>query len=300
MRGKDRDYQTVDYLRRDKAARMEGWISIIVNILLAVLKYWAGVMSLSLALVADAWHTLSDSITSVIVLISARISKKPADQEHPYGHGRAELIATMLIGVMLAIVSAEFIREAVVKFQHQDAASYGRLAIIVTVISVISKELLAQLSLFLGKKHKLLTLIADGHHHRSDALSSVIVLVGIIVGGKLWWMDAVLSCVVAVLIGHTAFKIFIDSADRLLGKCADKGLRTEILKVCEEVARVNEIELNPHHFHVHQYGAHKELTFHVQMPQEWQIGYGHDILLQIEDRLRSKLQLEATIHIDPE
>ena len=300
MKGKDRDFRTVEYKKRDKAARMEGWVSIIVNILLAMLKYWAGVMSFSLALVADAWHTLSDSITSVIVLISARISSKPADKEHPYGHGRAELIATMLIGVLLAIVSVEFVREAVIKFQHQDAASYGRLAIIVTIISVISKELLAQLSLFWGKKHKLPTLIADGHHHRSDALSSVIVLVGIIAGGKLWWMDAVLSCIVAVLIGHTAYKIFIDSADRLLGRCADEELRSEILSVCAEVARANEVELNPHHFHVHQYGAHKELTFHVQMPQEWQIGYGHAILLQIEEQLRSKLQLEATIHIDPE
>lgn len=285
---------------RDRAARTEGWLSIVVNILLAGLKYWAGVVSFSLALVADAWHTLSDSLTSVIVLISARISSKPADHEHPYGHGRAELIATMLIGVLLAIVSAEFIREAVVKFHHREAANYGSVAIIVTVLSVIIKEALAQISLRLGKKHNLSTLIADGYHHRSDALSSVVVLAGIIAGGKFWWMDVVLSCLVAILIGHTAYKIFIDSADRLLGKCADDNLRSEVLQVCAEIAMANEIELHPHHFHVHQYGEHKELTFHVMMPKEWQISFGHDILLQIEELLRSRLQLEATIHVDPE
>ncbi len=282
-----------------KAARIEGWVSIIFNVLLFGLKYWAGVVSLSLALIADAWHTLSDSITSVIVLICAKISNKPADEEHPYGHGRAELIASMLIGVLLAIVSVEFIRGAVVRFQHHESANYGKLAIIVTVISIISKELLAQLAFILGRKHKLPSLLADGYHHRSDALSSVVVLVGILGGGKLWWMDAALSSIVALLIGYTAFGIFIKSADRLLGRSPDDSLKAELIALCEEVAKENELQLHPHHFHIHQYGEHSELTFHVRMPRDWEIGYGHDILKKMEKLIKERMLMEATIHIDP-
>ena len=285
---------------RDKAARLEGWLSIVINILLFALKYWAGVVSLSIALIADAWHTLSDSISSVIVLISAKISSKPPDADHPYGHGRAELIASMLIGVLLAIVSVEFVHQAIDKFHNQEAAEYGTIAIIVTLISIILKELLARYSIHFGKKHQLSTLIADGQHHRSDALSSVVVLIGIITGSRFWWMDSVLGILVAIMIGYAAYRIFIESADRLLGKCADEELRTEVMGICDEVAENNNIELHPHHFHVHQYGKHKELTFHVRMPKHWEIGFGHEILIQIENILRDRLRIEVTIHIDPD
>ncbi|MDP8220826.1 MAG: cation diffusion facilitator family transporter [Candidatus Stygibacter frigidus] len=284
---------------RNKAARLEGWLSIVINILLFALKYWAGVVSMSIALIADAWHTLSDSISSVIVLISAKISSKPPDKDHPYGHGRAELIASMLIGVLLAIVSVEFIHQAVDKFHNQETAEYGTIAIVVTLISIILKELLARYSFHFGKKHQLSTLIADGQHHRSDALSSIVVMIGIIAGSRFWWMDSLLGILVAIMIGYAAYRIFIESADRLLGRCADKELRTEVMEICEEVAQSNKIELHPHHFHVHQYGEHKELTFHVRMPKDWEIGFGHEILIQIENILRDRLRIEATIHIDP-
>ncbi len=299
MVGRNRGCRAGALKSRVKAAGIEGWVSIIFNVLLFGLKFWAGTVSLSLALIADAWHTLSDSITSVIVLICARISNKPPDEEHPYGHGRAELIASMLIGVLLAIVSVEFIREAMIRFQHHDKANYGSLAIIVTIISIVSKELLAQLAFILGRKHNLPSLEADGHHHRSDALSSVIVLAGILAGGRYWWMDAVLSCIVAILIGYTAYRIFFKSADRLLGRSADASLTAELLALCEEVAKENDIQLYPHHFHVHQYGEHKELTFHVRMPRNWEIGYGHDILIKMEKLIRERMLMEATIHIDP-
>ena len=287
-------------VNRDKAARLEGWLSIVLNILLFALKYWAGVVSLSLALIADAWHTLSDSISSVIVLISAKISSKPADEDHPYGHGRAELIASMMIGVLLAIVSVEFVHQSVDRFHDHESAEYGTIAIIVTLISIILKELLARYSIHFGKKHQLPTLIADGQHHRSDALSSVVVMTGIIAGSRFWWMDSLLGILVAIMIGYTAYRIFIESADRLMGRRADEGLRTEVMEICDEVAKNNNIELHPHHFHAHQYGEHKELTFHVRMPKNWEIGFGHDILIQIESLLRDRLRIEATIHIDPD
>ncbi|HKL30993.1 MAG TPA: cation diffusion facilitator family transporter, partial [Tangfeifania sp.] len=98
---------------KDKYIAREGWLSIFGNVFLFGLKYWAGISTGSLALIADAWHTLSDSVSSVIVLIGGKISRKPADDDHPFGHGRAEHIASVIIGVLLAIIAFDFIVGAV-------------------------------------------------------------------------------------------------------------------------------------------------------------------------------------------
>jgi len=286
-------------MERTKAAQIEGWVSIVINILLFALKYWAGIVSGSLALVADAWHTLSDSITSVIVLISAKISSKPADKEHPYGHGRAEVIASLIIGVLLGVVSIEFLREGIFRFSIRQSANFGLTAIIVTIISIVLKEALAQYAMRSGKKYNLLSLEADGKHHRSDALSSVVVLVGIFINYKFWWMDALLSLIVAVIIGVAAVEILLKSAETLLGRNAEESLVGKVRDVCGEISAKWEMNLLPHHFHEHCYGQHTELTFHVFIPGEWAIARGHEIIEEIEVALREQYHIEATIHIDP-
>ena len=126
--------------------KKQGWISIILNLALFAVKYWAGVMSQSLALIADAWHTLSDSISSVIVLITAKITKIPADKEHPFGHGRADLIASIIIGAILGFIGYSFLKEGIEKLINHSAVHFKTSAIIVTIVSIVSKEALAQYS----------------------------------------------------------------------------------------------------------------------------------------------------------
>ena len=111
--------------KEDKIGYSEGIISIFVNLLLFGLKYWAGIVSGSVALLADAWHTLSDSISSVVVLFGARVSSKPPDRDHPFGHGRANLIAAIVIGVLLAVIGFSFFVESVKKLVDRDGAEYG-------------------------------------------------------------------------------------------------------------------------------------------------------------------------------
>ncbi|MCF7919358.1 MAG: cation diffusion facilitator family transporter [Candidatus Cloacimonetes bacterium] len=286
-------------MNRNQAAKQEGWVSVIVNLLLFILKYWAGVMSNSVAMIADAWHTLSDSITSIIVLISARISIKPADRNHPYGHGRAELIASLIIGVLLGVVSFEFLREAVHRFSIHESATFGKTAIIVTCISIVLKEGLAQYAMRYGKKYKLLSLEADGKHHRSDALSSVVVLAGILISAKFWWIDSLLGVLVAVIIGFAAFEVLQKSADKLLGNKSEEEVVVQVESVCKEMAESCGIDLQPHHFHEHVYGQHTEVTFHVFVPGNWEITKGHNLIEEIEVVLRQRYQIEATIHLEP-
>src|SRR5690554_4090506 len=113
---------------KKKYINREGWISIIANLLLFGFKYWAGIVTGSLALVADAWHTLSDSVSSIVVLIGGKVSRKPADEEHPFGHGRAEHIAAIIIGVLLAIIAFEFIVNAIGKFSKHEQTVFGTIA----------------------------------------------------------------------------------------------------------------------------------------------------------------------------
>ena len=130
--------------QKDKYIAREGWISIIGNIILFALKYWAGIVTGSLALIADAWHTLSDSVSSVIVLIGGKISRKPADDDHPFGHGRAEHISAVIIGVILAIVAFDFIIGAIEKFGEREQTSFSTIAWVATIVSIIVKEGMAQ------------------------------------------------------------------------------------------------------------------------------------------------------------
>ena len=125
---------------------LEGTLSIILNTILFGIKYWVGIKTYSIAIIADAWHTLSDSFTSLVVIIGFKVSSKPADKKHPYGHGQAEIISSIIIGTLLAVIGVNFLIASIQKFINHQSASYGNLAIIIFIISVIVKEGLAQFS----------------------------------------------------------------------------------------------------------------------------------------------------------
>jgi cation diffusion facilitator family transporter len=283
-------------LLRKKYIKQEGWISIVVNLLLFVLKYWAGILSGSLALIADAWHTLSDSISSIFVLVSAKYSFKKPDKEHPFGHGRFELVATIFIGVLLILIGFNFIKEGVGKFINKEEAHYGFAAIIVTVVSIIMKEALAQFAMWGYRKTLSETLKADGWHHRSDAISSVVILLGIFIGRYFWWIDALLSVVVAFFLLYTAYEIIKNSISMILGETANPDLINKVKNIASSVV-ADEIYL--HHIHLHDYVIHKEMTFHICLSPELTIAEAHRVTSSIEHEIKSDLGIEATIHIDP-
>ena len=274
----------------------EGWLSIIVNIFLFGLKYWAGVATGSIAIIADAWHTLTDSISSIIVLIGVKISSKPADKKHPFGHGRAELIASLVIGVLLAIIAFSFIQESIEKLKNREAVVFGTFAIVVTIISIVSKEALAQYAIWAGEKTGSTVLKADAWHHRSDAISSIIILVGIFLGKYFWWIDGVLGIIVALLIFYATFEIFRDSINPILGKTPDESLLKEVTKICKVIYGT---QMEAHHFHIHEYGDHTELTFHIYLSKDISLEEAHRIASNIENSIRENLNIEATIHMEP-
>lgn len=281
---------------RLRLQKQEGWVSIVANLSLFALKYWAGIVTGSIAIIADAWHTLTDSVSSVAVVLSARISSKPADREHPFGHGRIELIASLFIAALLFVVAYSFLREAWDRYSEGKIVEYGLFAIIVTLVSVLAKEALAQYAFRLGKKTGSEVLQADGWHHRSDAVSSLVILAGIFLARYIWWIDSLLAAVVAILIGYAAVRIITRTISSILGEPLDPYLVSEINSIGDEAGGyASEF----HHFHYHNYISHSELTFHLRLPGEMTIEEGHEIADKIENKIREKFGIEATIHIEP-
>ncbi len=272
-------------------------VSLVLNIVLFGIKLWAGIVSNSVALIADAWHTLSDSISSIAVYIGLKVSSQPADKKHPYGHGRAEIISAVVVGVLLAVVGFNFLIESILRLRGHEEVHYGMVAIVVTIISIVVKEGMAQYSIIIGKKSQSKALIADGWHHRSDAISSAVILVGIFIGRELWWVDGVLGILVSLMLFYTTYVILRDAVSVLLGEDLDNAIKKEIKKMHKTVS---DYDMKPHHFHAHQYGSHTELTFHIRLPGDMLLKEAHEIATEYENAIFKKYGLIATIHIDPE
>ncbi len=277
-------------------AYIEAVSSILLNIVLFGFKFWIGIISSSVAIIADAWHTLSDSFSSIILLFGIKIANKPADKEHPFGHGRAEIIATVIIGIILAIVGCNFLIASIRKFYSHQAASFGNSAIIITAISVVVKELMARFAIWGGKKTGSKLLIADGWHHRTDSFSSLVILFGIFLGKFYWWADSFLGLIMSLLIFHAAFEILKDSVSTFIGEKPDKELIDKLVKLVK--SRID-IPVHLHHLHIHYYGDHKEITFHIELSPKMNLEEAHKIADEMEILIRSELKIESTIHIEP-
>ncbi len=283
-------------MNKNKAGYLEGIISIIVNTGLFGLKLWAGIVSGSLALTADAWHTLSDSFSSIIVILGVKLSSKKPDKEHPFGHGRWEQIAAIFIGFLLGIIAYDFIKDSIVNFQAKESANFGTLAIVVTIISILVKEALAQYAFYIGRKTDNLAIKADGWHHRTDALSSVVVLIGILFSSRFWWIDSILGVIIALMLFYAAYEIIKGAIGKLLGEKPSDDI---INKVEQMISLVSTSDISPHHYHFHNYITHQELIFHIKVENNMDIETAHGIATKIENKIKEELNIIATIHIEP-
>ena len=282
-----------------KAQVFEGILSVVVNAVLFGIKFWAGLVTGSIALIADAWHTLSDSLTSIFVIFSAKLSSKKPDKEHPFGHGRWEQISSIFIAFILGIIAYDFFINSIERFRNRESVVYGTLAIVVTVVSIVIKELLAQYAFYIGRKTDNVIVTADGWHHRSDSLSSIVVLIGIVVSkfaANVWWMDSVLGIFCALAILYAAFKIMKESISKLLGEVPDQDL---IDKITCEIKEIYNDDLQIHHFHLHNYISEKEITFHIRLDKNMTIENGHIIASIIEVMIKQKFNMAATVHLEP-
>lgn len=288
---------TINFSQKKKLGYLEGYLSIVINLLLFLVKFIVGRQVNSLAMVADAWHTLSDCLTSFIVVAGLWIASRPADSRHSFGHGRFEPIASIIIGTLLAVVGFSFLFESIGKINQRQGMGFSQLAIIVFAVSAVLKEGLAQFAFWTARKTEAGSLRADAWHHRSDAIASLLIVVGALFSRRFWWLDGVLGIGVSLLILHASYDIIRSSASYLMGEAPSEEkvdrVHSQVRKEFPELRGI-------HHVHVHQYGDHHEVTAHLTVPSTMSVDEAHSIASRIEEIVRQEFNGDATVHIEPE
>jgi cation diffusion facilitator family transporter len=274
----------------------QGWISIVANFIIFVLKLVFGFISNSIALIADAFHSLSDMASSGVVVFGFKMASKPADKEHPFGHGRAETIAALTISILIGFTGIEFIKTSITRFMNPNSIEVSWAVILVVLITIVLKEVLARLSYNLGDKINSSTLIADAIHHRSDMWSSVLVLSAF---GGAWLgypkIDAIMGLGVAGMMIQSAYAIARTAIDDLLGKPVD----TETIKNIKEYAMQSPEVSNVHDIVVHSYGAHRFISLHLEIAEGKSPESMHDIADSVEKLLSHEMEADVITHVDP-
>ncbi|MDD9880085.1 MAG: cation diffusion facilitator family transporter [Candidatus Marinimicrobia bacterium] len=281
---------------RVKIGVFQGWVSVLVNGLLFILKLVIGIMVGAVSVIADAIHTLSDVISSSVVIWGFKQSEKPADVEHPYGHGRAEYIATLIIAVLLVVAGIEFIQEAIHRIQNPKPVSSEWWMIIVLGATILLKEITARYAEFLSSKIASGTLHADAWHHRTDAISSLLVVLALIAGNYGYpAVDGWAGLGVALFLIFTGYEIAKDAVDDLIGK---PPASEEVDAIRQIVVSVEGV-LGAHDIVVHSYGHDKFVSIHIEIDADKTTAEAHDISERVEARLTGTLGIEPTIHVDP-
>ena len=281
---------------RNQIGIFQGWVSTTVNLVLFIFKLFIGLMTGAVSLIADAVHTLSDVITSLIVIWGFNQAKKPADMGHPYGHGRAEYIATLIISILLCVAGIEFIETAVHRIQNPILIISDWWMVIILGLTIIIKEITARYAEFLSSKIASGLLHADAWHHRTDAISSVLVLMALIAGNFGYpSIDGWAGLFVALILIYTGFDIARDSVDDLIGKPPD----IMELDAIREIALSVPGALGVHDISVHSYGHDRFVNIHAEINAKKSAAEAHDISEEIESRLEKAMGVEPTVHLDP-
>ena len=281
---------------RARVGVLEGWVSVLTNTVLAAFKGWLGLLTGSVALLADALHSFSDTATSVVVIVGFRMSRKPADREHPFGHGRVESIAGVVVAVLLAVTAFEIGRAAVGRILTPRTVEVDALIIGAVVATLVVKLWLSKFS------HELSHLIAseavhaDMWHHLSDAFSTGLVIVALL--GSRWgipWLDGATGVGVALLIGWAALQGVRGATGPLIGQAAPDDMYREIARL----ARSREGVFGVHDILIHRYGGIAIVSLHVEVPHTEDAMRLHELSEGIEEEIASRFPGHAIVHVDP-
>lgn len=277
----------------------------IINFILLLFKFFAGIMGHSAAMLADAVHSLSDFVTDIIVIVFVRISSKPEDEGHDYGHGKYETLATAIIGIALLFVGFGIFwngASSIYHFLHGGSLQKpGMLALIAALVSIVFKEALYHYTVFEGKKLNSQAVIANAWHHRSDALSSIGTAIGIggaILLGNHWRvLDPIAAVVVSIFIMKVAIKLLIPCVDELLEKSLPADVEDEIQKIILSFPGVS----SPHHLRTRRIGNYYAIEVHVRMNGNITLEEAHYTATAIENKLKEEFGkgTHVGIHVEP-
>lgn len=277
----------------------------VVNVMLLLFKFVAGIVGHSAAMVADAVHSLSDFITDIIVLVFVHISGKPKDKSHDYGHGKYETLALTLIGVALLIVAVGILYSGATKIyawsNGEQLEAPGTLALWAALLSVLLKEGVYQYSMVKARQLNSQVVAANAWHHRSDALSSVGTAIGIggaIFLGQRWTvLDPIASVVVGVFIVKVAVDLLRNGIGDLMEQSLPDAVEEEMLRIVGELPGV----VNPHDLRTRRIGNHYAIELHILMDGDITLREAHNKASEVEDLLRARYgeETHVAVHVEP-
>lgn len=290
---------------REKGIYRVTIVGSVVNFLLLVFKFFAGIMGHSAAMLADAVHSLSDFITDIIVIVFVRISSKPEDEGHDYGHGKYETLATAIIGIFLLFVGFGILWNGASSIYHflrgGSLQEPGMLALIAAVVSIVLKEALYQYTVFQGKKLNSQAVVANAWHHRSDALSSIGTAIGIggaiLLGDRWRVLDPLAAVIVSFFIMKVAIQLLIPCVDELLEKSLPADVENKIQETILSFPGVS----SPHHLRTRRIGNYYAIEVHVRMDGRISLEEAHHTATAIENKLKELFgkNTHVGIHLEP-
>lgn len=293
-------------MKRDKEIYKVTLVGSVVNIILLLLKFLAGILGRSSAMIADAVHSLSDFVTDIIVLVFVKISNKPKDQTHDYGHGKFETLALTLIGVALMAVAIGIVVKGALKIaawaNGESLEAPEMIAFWAAILSIVMKEAVYRYSIIKARKLNSKAVEANAWHHRSDALSSIGTAVGI--GGAVFlgprWtiLDPIASVVVGAFIIKVAFDLLKNGFGDLMEQSLPDSVENEILELVATVPGVSD----PHNLKTRRIGNHYAIELHIRMDGRITLNEAHDKASEVEQLLRQRYgeETHVAVHAEPE
>lgn len=290
---------------REKSIYKVTWIGSLVNFLLMAFKFAAGILGHSSALVADAVHSLSDFATDIVVIVFVKISGKPEDDDHRYGHGKYETLATAIIGIVLFAVGIGLLVGGATKvadvLNGATLPAPSMIALIAAAVSIVSKEILYRYTVRAGKDLNSQAVVANAWHHRSDAFSSIGTLVG--VGGAIFlgerWriLDPLAAIVVSAFILKVAMELIKPCIDELLERSLPAETEKKILDIIASFPEVS----SPHHLRTRRIGNHIAVEVHLRMDGQTSLEDAHTVATNVEKRLKEEFgpDTHIGIHMEP-
>ncbi|THB69542.1 MAG: cation transporter [Gammaproteobacteria bacterium] len=282
-----------------KAQHKATIIGAVVNIVLSIFKIFFGIVSHSQALLIDGIHSLSDLITDALVIVTTKLANDEPDSKHPYGHQRFETLGSLAIGTFLIALAGAIIYSGFEKILSPNLQTPGWAAIVVAILSIASKEWVYHYTMAIATETKSQVLKANAWHHRTDSLSSIVVVIGLIGSyAGLNWLDPLAAIIVAVMIGKVGFDLVWGNLAELVDTAPPQDFIDNITKIIDQFPEIK----GTHRLRCRKSGANILLDLHIQVEPYISVSEGHQIGDNLTHRLLTEIEEinDVTVHIDPE
>ncbi|MBR6073408.1 MAG: cation transporter [Bacilli bacterium] len=284
-----------------KVANKVSIIAILANLILAIFKLLAGIIAHSSAMISDAIHSASDVFSTIVVIIGIKLSGKEADKDHPYGHERIECVAAILLSIVLFATGLGIFINAlktIINGEYNNMEVPGLLALIAAIVSIIIKELMYWYTRYYAKQINSSALMADAWHHRSDSLSSIGALIGIIFA-RLGFpiMDSVASIIIFIFIIKASIEIFNDAVSKVVDHSCDEEIENEIYNYVINHKDVIDIDL----LRTRLFGNKIYVDLEIQLKGDLTLNKAHKIAEEIHDDIEDKFSdvKHVMVHVNP-